>query len=141
MNLQQEPNWVMLIQQRLKDIIQTHMSIKVEWKTKRRNTYELQVGAIIALLPTYTLDVERAFTIFNNDIKDLPRLSTAHPADLYKAVMAEDNKSFTVWHRTSTGDLDRQVAVISDDPLRPASEMTAAERSQIFFDKWINGDE
>jgi hypothetical protein len=58
--------------------------------------------------------VAGAANAFNHDINKLTRSSTAAPADCYKLEMAEDYKSFTIWHRKPNGDLDRIVAVVSN---------------------------
>ena len=88
--------------------------INIEYKSKRSNLYELQVRAIISQLPTYSDDVEGASRVYEYFINKLPRESTVAPADCYKLEMAEDHKTFTIWHRNSIGDLDRIVAVVSN---------------------------
>jgi len=88
--------------------------INIEYKSKRSNLYELQVRTIIGSLPFYSEEVEGAARVFERSIEKLQRRSVAFPADCYKLEMAEDYKSFTIWHRKANGDKDRVVAVVSN---------------------------
>ena len=92
------------------------MAIKVEFITKRSKEYEQRVSTILKELEienwiTGELSIYDARRIFLQEIKTIPRMSAFYAEYCYKAGEVE-KKQFTVYHLTSTGDIDRTLAIV-----------------------------
>ena len=84
--------------------------VKVEYKSRRSNTYELRVRAMISLINNCSslADFEGRFT---SDLNNMPKESYAAPSAFYKIEGDEVNSVLNIWHLDSFGEKNRLVAI------------------------------
>ena len=88
--------------------------VKVDYKSRRSNTYELKVRVVISSLEgcesLYTFESN-----FKSALEALPKQSYGAPSCFYKVEWAGQQDHLEIWHLNSFGDKDRLVAVVTQE--------------------------
>ncbi|UWY28825.1 hypothetical protein N4T20_02620 [Flavobacterium sp. TR2] len=91
------------------------MSLKIEIKSRRSKSYELQVLQKLRDFENSNISLHSFPDMFKSRIGEIPRASVGTADMFYRATLSEDYKKVDVWHLNIQGDQDRLLAVVTDD--------------------------
>lgn len=91
------------------------MALKIEFKSRRTKSYELQVCQILRDLENSNISLISFPDTFKGHIEKIPRASVAMAWMFYRATVSDDFKKAEVWHLNVHGEPDRLLAIVTDD--------------------------